>query len=168
MNSDRKMSIFEPASRSLSRQRPLRGRKATGARLLVTLIQQNGLPINSQQSAGFSVNALLNRRDNDISARRGWMASGKYRISFNGFLGGDSSWQELDAEARAYVPLSTYGRHRIALWTFTSLVTKGVAPYFDVPTIVMDTYGRSARGYQEGRIAASGSSTPRANIVARS
>jgi hypothetical protein len=113
--------------------------------------EQNGFPISGQQSAGFSINILLNHRDNDISARRGWMASSKYRVLVDGFLSGDSSWHELDAEARAYVPLTTYGRHRIAFWTYTKLVTKGVAPYFDVPTTAMDTYGRSARGYREGR-----------------
>ena len=113
--------------------------------------EQNGLPISGQQSAGLSVNVLVNRRDSDISARRGWLASGQYRWSFDGFLGGDSSWQQLEAEARAYVPFDTIGRHRLALWTYTSLVTTGVAPYFDVPATVMDTYGRSARGYPEGR-----------------
>ena len=113
--------------------------------------EQNGLPTDSQQSAGFSVNARLNRRDNDISPRRGWMVTGQYRASFNGFLGGDSSWQELDADARAYVPFDRYGRHRLALWTYTSIVTNGVVPYFDAPATVMDKYGRSARGYEEGR-----------------
>jgi len=117
----------------------------------ITYSQRNGLPISGQQSSGFSINMLLNHRDNDISARRGWMLSGEYRVSFDGFIGGDSSWHELDADARAYLPLTTYGRHRIAFWTYTKVVTKGVAPYFDVPTTAMDTYGRSARGYREGR-----------------
>ena len=112
---------------------------------------ENGLPLDGQQSAGFSVNMLLNHRDSDISPRRGWIVSSKYRVSFDGFLGSDSAWQQVDVDARAYLPLSTYGRHRIAFWGYSSLVTKGVAPYFDVPTTVMDKYGRSARGYQEGR-----------------
>jgi Omp85 superfamily domain len=116
-----------------------------------TYSEQNGLPSDSQQSAGFSVNALLNHRDNDINARRGWIVSGQYRWSFDGWLGGDSSWQQLVADARVYVPFDSLGRHRIALWSYTSFVTKGVAPYFDVPATVMDTYGRSARGYQDGR-----------------
>jgi outer membrane protein assembly factor BamA len=116
----------------------------------ITYSQQNGLPIDGQQSSGLSVNLLLNRRDNDINARRGWRASARYRGSFEGFLGGDSSWQELDADARVYLPFDVYGRHRLALWTYTS-VTSGAAPYFDVPATVMDTYGRSARGYQDGR-----------------
>jgi outer membrane protein assembly factor BamA len=117
----------------------------------VAYSQQNDLPIDSQQSAGFSVNVLLNRRDNDINARRGWRVDMRYRASFTGFLGGDSSWQGLDADARAYLPLEARGRHRIALWSYASVVTSGVAPYFDVPATVMDTYGRSGRGYQEGR-----------------
>ena len=113
--------------------------------------EAHGLPASSQQSAGFSVNALLNHRDNEISARRGWIVSSQYRWSFDGLLGGDSSWQEFAADGRAYVPVDSSGRHRVALWSYTRLVTKGVAPYFDVPATVMDTYGRSARGYQEGR-----------------
>jgi outer membrane protein assembly factor BamA len=117
----------------------------------ITYSQQNDLPTDSQQSAGFSVNVLLNRRDNDINARRGWRVDARYRASFTGFLNGDSSWQGLDADARAYLPLEAHGRHRIALWSYASIVTTGVAPYFDVPATVMDTYGRSGRGYQEGR-----------------
>jgi len=117
----------------------------------ITYSQQNGLPIDGQQSSGVSVNLLLNRRDSDINARRGWRASARYRASFEGFLGGDSSWQELDADARLYLPLDVDRRHRIALWTYASVVTSGAAPYFDVPATVMDTYGRSARGYQDGR-----------------
>jgi outer membrane protein assembly factor BamA len=113
--------------------------------------EQHGLPTSSQQSAGFGVNVLLNHRDHEISARRGWIVSSQYRWSFDGLLGGDSSWQEFVADARAYVPLDPSGRHRIALWSYTGLITKGVAPYFDVPATVMDTYGRSARGYQDGR-----------------
>jgi hypothetical protein len=71
----------------------------------VTYSQQNGLPIDAQQSSGLSLNILLNRRDNDINARRGWRASARYRVSFDGFLGGDT--RELDADARVYLPLST-------------------------------------------------------------
>jgi hypothetical protein len=113
--------------------------------------QRNGLPTSGQQSAGFSVNAVLNRRDSDINARRGWMLGLEYRTLFDGFLGGDSSWQEVDADARVYLPFDARGRHRIGVWAYTSLVTSGVAPYFDLPATVMDKYGRSARAYEEGR-----------------
>ena len=117
----------------------------------LTYSQQNDLPTDSQQSAGFSVNVLLNRRDNDINARRGWRVDARYRASFTGFLNGDSSWQGADIDARVYLPLESHDRHRIAFWSYASVVTTGLAPYFDVPATVMDTYGRSGRGYQEGR-----------------
>lgn len=112
--------------------------------------QQHGLPLDSQQSAGLSLNLLLNRRDDDINARRGWRVDARYRTSFDGFLGADSSWQALDVDARAYLSLDRGRRQRLAFWSYAS-VTDGVAPYFDGPSTVMDTYGRSARGYQEGR-----------------
>jgi hypothetical protein len=134
----------------------------------ITYSQQHGLPTGSQQSAGFSVNVLLNRRDDDINARKGWRLDARYRVLFNGFLSGDSSWHGLDVDARAYVPLEVRGRHRIALWSYTSIVTTGNAPYFDVPATVMDTYGRSGRGYQEGRYRGDNSSTARPSIAVRS
>jgi hypothetical protein len=31
------------------------------------------------------------------------------------------------------------------------MVGSGTAPYFDLPAVGMDTYGRSGRGYNEGR-----------------
>jgi hypothetical protein len=71
----------------------------------ITYSVQNGLPTSGQQSAGFSVNLLLNHRDSDISARRGWAVSSQYRVSIDGFLGGDSAWQELQVDARA-IPVS--------------------------------------------------------------
>jgi outer membrane protein assembly factor BamA len=117
----------------------------------LTYSETHGFPPDAQQSAGISLNVLVNRRDNDINARRGWRLDARYRASFHGFLGGDSSWEELSADLRAYVPLSDHARHRLAVWTYATAVTSGVAPYFDVPATVMDTYGRSARGYQEGR-----------------
>ena len=70
---------------------------------------------------------------------------------FDGFLGGDSSWQKLNLDVRTYVNLSHDRRQKLAFWGFTDLVTGGVAPYFDLPATGLDTYGRSARGYAEGQ-----------------
>ena len=130
----------------------------------VTYSQQHGLPIDSQQSGGLSANLLVDKRVGEIDPRRGWMAQGWYRVSFDGFFGGDSSWQLAHLEARTYLPLgrqplaneSSQGggvpaKHRLALWTFADITTKGAAPYFDLPETVSDVYGRSARGYQQGR-----------------
>jgi len=130
----------------------------------VTYSQQHGLPTSSQQSAGISVNALVDRRVGEIDPRRGWMAQASYRASFKGFLSGDSSWQLAHLEARSYVPLGERrastetppgggvpAKHRLTFWTFADLTTSGVPPYFDLPTTVSDTYGRSSRAYVMGR-----------------
>ena len=124
----------------------------------------HGLPIDSQQSGGFSANLLVDKRIGEIDPRRGWMMQGWYRVSFDGFFGGDSDWQLAHLEARTYLPLGPQPRanasspgggvpakHRLALWTFADITTKGAAPYFDLPETVSDVYGRSARGYQQGR-----------------
>jgi hypothetical protein len=111
----------------------------------------HGLPLDAQASAGPSLDLLWDTRDNFIDADRGWLAEVSYRALFDGFLGGDSSWQRLNLDVRTYRPISRDGRHLLAVWMFADLVVGGVAPYFDLPATGLDTYGRSARGYGEGQ-----------------
>ena len=117
----------------------------------VTYSQAHGLPVDSQIAAGTSLDLLWDNRDSFINADRGWLARASYRTLFDGFLGGDSSWQKLNLDLRTYVGLSRDRRHRIAFWGFADLVVGGVAPFFDLPSTAGDTYGRSARGYAEGQ-----------------
>jgi outer membrane protein assembly factor BamA len=109
----------------------------------------HGFSPSGQTSGGTSVGLLYDTRDNAINARRGWLASATYRTFFNGFLGGDSSWQELSFEVRTYRKLTSDARRRLAFWVMGDMVTSGTAPYLDLPTTASD--GRSARGYSEGR-----------------
>jgi Omp85 superfamily domain len=109
------------------------------------------LPLESQISAGPSVDILWDTRDSFINAERGWLAKVSYRTLFDGFLGGDSTWQKINFDARTYIGLSRDRRHKLAFWGFADLVVGGVAPYFDLPATGLDTYGRSARGYREGQ-----------------
>jgi len=67
------------------------------------------------------------------------------------FLGGDSTWQQVNLDVRTYRPLTSSGRHRLAVWFYGDVITSGTAPYFDLPATGMDTFGRSGRGYPEGR-----------------
>ena len=113
--------------------------------------QRNGFDASSQTSAGVSLNLLVDTRDNPINASRGWLASASYRPFFKHVLGGDSTWQELLLDVRAFKRVSQRRRHTLAVWLYGDFVTNGTAPYFDLPTIGMDTYGRSGRGYVEGR-----------------
>jgi hypothetical protein len=113
--------------------------------------QMHGLPADSSMSGGFSLAVRKDSRDNQIDARHGVYLNGTYQAFFKGFLGGDSSWQEIDLDARTYRSLDKNGRHRLAAWVMANLVVAGTPPYYDLPATGMDTFGRSGRGYQEGR-----------------
>ena len=110
-----------------------------------------GFDPESQASAGASVHVLLDSRDGSINPGRGWYAGLDYQMFFEGFLGGSSSWQQLNYDLRTYVRLTGDGRHKLAFLSFGNLVTGGTAPYYDLPATSMDTYGRSGRGYSQGR-----------------
>jgi hypothetical protein len=117
----------------------------------VTYSQARGFDLDSQSAAGSSVSVLLDSRDGTINPSRGLYAGLEYQTFFKGFLGGTSSWQQLNVDTRTYFRLSADARHRLAAWIFGNLVTGGEAPYFDLPATSMDTYGRSGRGYIQGR-----------------
>jgi len=109
----------------------------------------HGFNDQEQTSAGTSAGLLYDSRDNGINAQRGWLASASYRTFFNGFLGGDSTWQQLTIDVRNYRKLTPDGRQRIAFWFMSDNVLSGTAPYLDLPATGSD--GRSARGYGDGR-----------------
>jgi len=124
---------------------------AWGESPYVTYSQTHGFPLESQTSAGASANLMVDTRNSSINADRGWYGSVNYRAFFDGFLGGDSSWQQFVLDARTYKTISSDGRHKLAFWLFGDIVVGGVAPYLDLPATGMDTYGRTGRGYAEGR-----------------
>jgi len=117
----------------------------------VTYSTQNGFDLDSQTSAGFTVQALVDSRDGSINPSRGWYANVDHRMSFEGFLGGSSTWQQVNCDLRTYLRLSKDAWHRLAFWTFANLDVGSIAPYFDLPATGTDTYGRSGRGYAQGR-----------------
>jgi hypothetical protein len=131
--------------------RPGAGVPALDDSAYLTYTEGNGFSATAQTSAGPSVGVIFDTRDNAINARRGWLASATYRTFLDGFLGGDSSWQELSVDLRTYRKLNATGRQRLAFWFLSDMVVGGTAPYLDLPTTGGDTYGRSARGYSEGR-----------------
>lgn len=112
---------------------------------------QRGLPLGQQMSSGTSLGVFVDTRDNSINASRGWLASATYRTFFTGFLGGSSTWQLLELDARTYKQFDRAGRQKLGVWFLGEFVTGGVVPYLDLPAIADDTYGRSARGYTTGR-----------------
>ena len=115
----------------------------------VTYNQKHGFAVEQQTSSGTSAGLIFDTRDNAINPQRGALASASYRTFFEGFIGGDSTWQELYLDARAYKKLTKDARHKLAFWFLGDLVTGGTAPYMDLPATAGDE--RSARGYGEGR-----------------
>jgi hypothetical protein len=111
----------------------------------------HGFDPASQQSGGVSAAIELDTRDNPLNASRGGLAHASYRAFFTGFLGGDSTWQELVLDVRRFASVRGDRRRTLAFWLYGDGVVNGVAPYFDLPAIGMDTYGRTGRGYAEGR-----------------
>jgi surface antigen Omp85-like protein len=109
----------------------------------------HGFSDDRQTSGGASVGLLLDTRDNGINAQRGWLASVAARSFFNGFLGGDSTWQQLTLDVRTYRKLTRDARQKLAFWFISDNVVSGIAPYLDLPATGSD--GRSARGYSDGR-----------------
>ena len=110
---------------------------------------RHGFSDEHQRSGGASAGLLFDTRDNAINAQRGWLTSAALRTFFSGFLGGDSTWQQLTVEARTYRSLTRDGRHKLALWVMSDNIVSGTAPYLDLPATGSD--GRSARGYSDGR-----------------
>jgi hypothetical protein len=110
---------------------------------------RHGFSDERQTSSGVSAGLLFDSRDNGINAQRGWLASAAVRTFFDGFLGGDSTWQQLTVDVRTYRKLTADGRQKLAFWFMSDNVVSGTAPYLDLPATGSD--GRSARGYSDGR-----------------
>jgi outer membrane protein assembly factor BamA len=130
--------------------RPGTGAQTTwGQSEYVTYNLKHGFAVEQQTSSGTSIGLIYDTRDNAINPQRGVLASASYRTFYEGFLGGDSTWQGLYVDARTYKTLTKDARHKLAFWFLGDLVTGGTAPYMDLPSTAVDE--RSARGYGEGR-----------------
>jgi outer membrane protein assembly factor BamA len=108
--------------------------------------------IASTSSSGFSANVLYDTRDNAISARRGTYWNSSLRVLAKE-LGGDDSWQMLTSDLRIYPRIPGGGNKVLAIWS-TLWMTFGHGPYLVLPAIGWDTYGKTGRGYVQGRIRA--------------
>ncbi|HEV3225150.1 MAG TPA: BamA/TamA family outer membrane protein, partial [Puia sp.] len=100
---------------------------------------------------GLTINVTEDSRDNPINAYKGIYASLIFRINEKIF-GGSQNSTMLYAEWRNYIPLQKNKPGMIlAFWTWGQFVTSGNVPYLALPSIGWDTYGRSGRGYVQGR-----------------
>jgi hypothetical protein len=107
-------------------------------------------PLTTIASA-VSVDALFDSRDNSLNANRGLFGRASY-FNYPTFMGSDREWQSLQLEGRAYVSVPSDRRQVLAVWTQWWQTLDGTPPYFNLPSVGWDTYGRTGRGYPAGRL----------------
>lgn len=101
--------------------------------------------------SGLSFNALFDSRDNTVFPVHGQYAYASWRLNPE-FMGSDKKSSLLWLEYRNYFNLSkTRPRHLIGIWTYASMVTSGKVGYLDLPALGWDQFGKSGRGYTQGR-----------------
>jgi len=115
-----------------------------------TLLKNNGIALSNTTSSGVSLNLIFDQRDHPLNPARGVFGKAAYTFYRTG-LGSDRNWDSFQLEGRAYQPLSRNRRQGVALWGLAWLTPSGQPPYFDLPSVGWDTYGRTARGYRSGR-----------------
>jgi hypothetical protein len=110
----------------------------------------DGRTITRNTSSGLSLNLVFDSRDSPFYATKGYYSTSSLRV-FPTWLGSDTDWQSFQTDFRAYTRLGSSGRSIFALWGI-AWFTFGAVPYMELPAIGWDTYGRSGRGYAQGRI----------------
>jgi hypothetical protein len=102
--------------------------------------------------SGLTLAALYDTRDSTISPYRGVYAAAAFTANPL-WLGSTRTSTMLEAQARAYVPMSAdVPRNVLAFWLYYHGVTSGIAPYLTLPAIGWEDYrNRTGRGYVQGR-----------------
>lgn len=101
-------------------------------------------------SAGLTVNALVDLRDNAINPTGGFYAAMVYRNNKK-FLGSTSEWRSLVIDVRKYYRFPENSNNVLAFWSYDWLVLNGRPPYLDLPANTWDQYNGTGRGYIQGR-----------------
>lgn len=111
----------------------------------------NGFKSDSYTLSGISANILYDTRDNTVSPYKGnyALATLKYNPTW---LGSTKESSSLWSEYRTYFNVQkSEPRNVIAWWLYGSFELGGTLPYLDLPALGWDQFGRSGRGYPQGR-----------------
>ena len=112
----------------------------------------HGFNPQSYVMSGFSLEVLLDSRDNTIRPTKGYMANIAFRPNFS-FLGSSKSSMMLNTEFRTYIGFSKRRPdHLIGFWYLGQFTEKGRVPYLGLPALCWDMYNRAGRGYIQGSI----------------
>lgn len=116
-----------------------------------TYSTKHGFDLKSTTLSGVSLNLIYDTRDNIATPYSGMYAFASYKY-FPKFLGSDKKSSSLWLEFRDYFSLDKQNpRKLLALWSYVNTVTSGKMPYLDLPALGWDQFGRSGRGYIQGR-----------------
>jgi len=103
-------------------------------------------------TSGLVLSILYDSRDNSIRPTRGIYACLTPRFNFT-FLGSTKNSIAVHVEFKSFIGLSRKNpAHLIAFWFQGYFLLGGKSGYLDLPAIGWDTYGRTGRGYVQGRI----------------
>ena len=112
---------------------------------------EKGFDLEKYTLSGITLNALMENRDIAVSPYEKNFALVSYKINPT-FLGSEQSSSTLLLDYRHYFNMSeTRKRHLIAVWGFGNFVVSGDVPYMNLPSIGWDMFGRTGRGYAQGR-----------------
>jgi hypothetical protein len=101
--------------------------------------------------SGFSINAVLDTRDNLVNSYKGYYFNFNWRLNPE-FLGTRHTANLFSAEWRSYHGLSKRNpRHLLAFWFLGNFSENGRLPYLILPALGYDQRGRAGRGYTQGR-----------------
>ena len=106
--------------------------------------------LTRSRASGFTLNALVDSRDNAINPSKGGYASAQYRTNY-GFLGSTSDWTSLIIDVRKYYRFPEGSDNVLAFWSYDWLILKGRPAYLDLPSTEWDEMASSGRGYIQGR-----------------
>jgi len=110
-----------------------------------------GFDLDRYTLSGISFNGVMENRDKAVSPYEKNFAWIQYKINPT-FLGSDQNSSLLMMDYRHYINLDEQRkRNLIALWGFGNFVVSGDVPYMSLPSITWDMFGRSGRGYAQGR-----------------
>lgn len=113
--------------------------------------QSKGINPDKNTLSGITLNAVMENRDVAVSPYETNFASISYKINPE-FLGSNQSSSTLLLDYRHYFPLNEHRkRHLLGLWGYANVLLSGDLPYMALPSIGYDMFGRSGRGYAQGR-----------------
>jgi hypothetical protein len=101
-------------------------------------------------ASGFTVNGVLDSRDNAINPSLGAYVGIQYRSSEK-FAGSTSNWGSLIIDARKYIQFPEGSDNVLALWSYDWLILTGKPAYLDLPATAWDANFATGRGYIQGR-----------------